>query len=113
MHRRGIACVNGEMGADMSANRELKSWHRRAQALLIPVVVSLVCLPAAVAPIVAQQVSGAPGSPAATTTIEGNQLPPATGRFGGVIKEGARESTPWWPPRVVPQIGRASCRERV
>jgi len=66
----------------MNAKRELKSWHRRTQALLIPVVISLMFLPAAVAPIVAQQVSGVPGSPAATTTIEGNQLPPAPGRFG-------------------------------
>ena len=25
--------------------------------------------------------------------------------FGGVIKEKASESTPWWPPRVVPPKG--------
>jgi hypothetical protein len=28
------------------------------------------------APAVAQQITGTPGSPSATTTIEGNQLPP-------------------------------------
>ncbi|MDA9468270.1 arylsulfatase [Bradyrhizobium sp. CCBAU 53415] len=50
--------------------------------------------------------SAAPiGSPAATTTIPGNQLPPPDPKFGGVIKEKASESTPWWRPRVVPPKG--------
>jgi hypothetical protein len=54
-------------------------------------LISLMSLPTAVASILAQQVSGALGSPAATTTIEAHQLPPASGKFGGVIKEGAAE----------------------
>ena len=45
------------------------------------------------------------GSPAATITIPGNQIPPPDPKFGGVIKEKASESTPWWAPRVVPPIG--------
>jgi arylsulfatase len=53
----------------------------------------------------AQQISGTPGSPGATTTIDGKQLPPPDPKFGGVIKEKASESTPWWPPRVVPPKG--------
>jgi arylsulfatase A-like enzyme len=53
----------------------------------------------------AQQVTGAPGSPGATTTIDGKQLPPPDPKFGGVIKEKASESTPWWAPRVVPPKG--------
>ncbi len=48
------------------------------------------------------QTTGTPGSPSATTTIPGNQLPPPPPPFGGVIKEDAKDSTPWWPPRVVP-----------
>ena len=59
----------------------------------------------AVAPAVAQQVTGVPGSPSATTTIDGKQLPPPNPAFGGVIKERASESTPWWAPRVVPPKG--------
>ena len=43
--------------------------------------------------------------PSATTTIDGKQLPPPDPKFGGVIKEKASESTPWWPPRVVPPKG--------
>src|SRR4249919_851297 len=53
----------------------------------------------------AQQVTGVPGSPEATTTITGKQLPPPDPKFGGVIKERATDSTPWWPPRVVPPKG--------
>ena len=53
----------------------------------------------------AQQVTGVPGSPGATTTIDGKQLPPPPPNFGGVINEKASESTPWWAPRVVPPKG--------
>ncbi len=56
-------------------------------------------------PATAQQLTGVAGSPSATTTISGAQLPPPPPAFGGVIKERASESTPWWPPRVVPPKG--------
>ncbi len=50
----------------------------------------------------AQQVTGTLGSPSATTTLSGKQLPPPDPAFGGVIKTGALQSKPWWAPRVVP-----------
>src|SRR5208337_2456177 len=53
----------------------------------------------------AQEVTGVLGSPTATTTIDGKQLPPPNPPFGGVIKERASESTPWWAPRIVPPKG--------
>ena len=53
----------------------------------------------------AQQVTGVLGSPSATTTLDGKQLPPPDPKFGGVIKEKASESKAWWPPRVVPPKG--------
>jgi len=53
----------------------------------------------------AQQVTGELGAPNATTTIDGKQLPPPDPKFGGVINEKASESTPWWPPRIVPPKG--------
>jgi len=56
-------------------------------------------------PSTTQQVTGVQGSPSATTTIDGNQLPPPPSKFGGVIKESAKDSRPWWPPRVVPPKG--------
>ncbi len=48
------------------------------------------------------QVTDIIGSPSGTTTISGKQLPPPDPTFGGVVKEKALESTPWWPPRIVP-----------
>ena len=50
----------------------------------------------------ADEITGTLGSPDATTTIPGNQLPPPAPKFGGVIKDDALQSTQWWPPRVVP-----------
>src|SRR6478752_2881724 len=52
-----------------------------------------------------QKITGEPGSPIATTPISGEQLPPPDPKFGGVIKEKASESKPWWPPTVVPPKG--------
>jgi arylsulfatase A-like enzyme len=48
------------------------------------------------------QTTGTPGSPSATTTISGKQLPAPDPKFGGVIKNDALQSKPWWAPRVVP-----------
>ena len=53
----------------------------------------------------AQQINGTPGSPDATMTISGKQLPPPDPRFGGVIKDVAKDSKPYWPPTVVPPKG--------
>src|SRR5262245_881604 len=53
----------------------------------------------------AQQINGTPGSPSATTTIPGSQLPAPDPKFGGVIEETAKDSKPYWPPRVVPPKG--------
>jgi len=49
-----------------------------------------------------QQVTGTLGSPSATTTISGKQLPAPDPEFGGVINNGALQSKPWWAPRIVP-----------
>jgi arylsulfatase A-like enzyme len=54
---------------------------------------------------VAQQINGTPGSPSATITVDGKQLPPPPLKFGGVIEKSAKDSKPWWPPRVVPPKG--------
>ena len=52
------------------------------------------------------EITGVPGSPSATTTIDGKQLPPPPDKhFGGKIERNAMDSTPYWPPRVVPPKG--------
>jgi arylsulfatase A-like enzyme len=48
------------------------------------------------------QTTGTPGSPSATTTISGKQLPAPDPKFGGVIKDNALQSKQWWAPRIVP-----------
>jgi arylsulfatase A-like enzyme len=53
----------------------------------------------------AQQTTGTPGSPSATTTVPGNQLPPLPQPFRGKIERNAAQSTPYWPARVVPPRG--------
>jgi arylsulfatase A-like enzyme len=70
-------------------------------------VIPLMLLSTLLAPLssMAQQIVGVPGSPSATVTLDGKQLPPPPMKFGGVIKESATDSTPWWPPRVVPPKG--------
>ena len=51
------------------------------------------------------QTTGTPGSPSATTTVDGKQLPPPDPQFGGVIKDSAVDSKPYWPPTIVPPKG--------
>jgi arylsulfatase A-like enzyme len=53
----------------------------------------------------AQQITGTPGSPSATTTIDGKYLPPPPPKFGGEINLQASQSKPYWPPQVVPPQG--------
>src|SRR4029077_296513 len=53
----------------------------------------------------AQQTTGTPGSPGATTTIDGKYLPPPPPKFGGDINLQASQSKPYWPARVVPPKG--------
>ena len=49
--------------------------------------------------------TGTPGAPDATTSIDGNYLPPAPPRFGGDIGLDVKDSKPYWPSRVVPPKG--------
>ncbi len=50
----------------------------------------------------AQEVTGTLGSPSATTTIDGKQLPAPDPEFDGVINQEALQSKAWWAPRIVP-----------
>ena len=50
----------------------------------------------------AADITGTPGSPSATTTLDGRYLPNPPAPFGGVINLDALHSKPYWPPTVVP-----------
>ncbi len=51
------------------------------------------------------QTTGTPGSPSATTTVDGRYLPNPPAPFEGVINLDATDSTPAWPANIVPPKG--------
>ena len=55
--------------------------------------------------VAAQQTTGVPGSPDATTTIDGRYIPSPPQPFRGQIELNAAQSKPAWPMRVVPPKG--------
>src|SRR5450759_1716206 len=83
------------------AMRESGTMNRVLAILSLGILLSATVLPAAKA----QQITGTPGSPSATITIDGKQLPSPPPKCGGVIQQSAKDSKPWWPPRVVPPKG--------
>lgn len=50
----------------------------------------------------AQQIRGTPGEPSAVMTLPGLQLPAPTPQFSGAIQPNAVDSTPAWPPQIMP-----------
>jgi len=71
---------------------------------VMSLLMAALLLPAAF-PALAQQTTGVPGSPEATTTIDGRYLPNPPPQFAGEINLNARDSKAYWPPRVVPPKG--------
>ena len=57
----------------------------KTKAVLPTILAFIVAVMLAAAPAFAQQITGAPGSPSATTTIDGKYLPPPPPKFGGAI----------------------------
>jgi arylsulfatase A-like enzyme len=75
-----------------------RKWISRQ---IIGGVLCFTCIPAGLA----DTVIGTPGAPSAERVISGNQLPAPDPAFGGVIKNDALQSKPWWAPRIVPPQG--------
>jgi arylsulfatase len=71
---------------------------RLALAAAAWLVASAACLSA-------QQTTGVPCSPSATTTLNGAYLPNPPAAFGGVINLSAKDSKSCWPATVVPPKG--------
>ena len=55
----------------------------------------------------AQETTGVPGAPDATTTIDGRRIPPPPAAFGGTINLDAPNSTPYWQPHGRAAEGRS------
>ncbi|WP_439395421.1 arylsulfatase [Bradyrhizobium sp. PMVTL-01] len=91
---------------DNSPKPESRFLSRRNLLLLCGTTLSAAYLLCALGTTsLAQQTTGTPGSPGATTTIDGKYLPSPPPKFGGVINLQASQSKPYWPARVVPPKG--------
>jgi arylsulfatase A-like enzyme len=77
---------------------------RKQSAILLSLTASTIALLAAM-PVMAQETTGVPGSPSATTTIDGRYIPPPPPAFSGKANLSATDSKPGWPPTVVPPKG--------
>jgi len=47
-------------------------------------------------------ITGKPGSPSASVTIDGKEIPPPPQKFGGKIERTTKGSRPYWPARIEP-----------
>ncbi len=79
----------------------MKTTNTRMIMLLVAVAGAL----AGSAPAMAQQITGVPGSPSATITINGEQIPAPPQKFGGKIERTTKGSKPYWPARIEPPKG--------
>jgi arylsulfatase len=78
----------------------MRSWIRRGRGAAI--LFACTCL----TPVAdAQQVRGTPGAPSAVMTPDGTHLPAPTPPFAGTIMPNLVDSTPAWPPQVMPPEG--------
>ena len=78
---------------------------KRNQHLLLSGMFTLLSMATAPHATAQVQTTGTPGSPSATTTLDGRYIPNPPAPFGGVINLDATNSTPYWPPTVVPPQG--------
>ncbi|MGH8065199.1 MAG: arylsulfatase [Candidatus Entotheonellia bacterium] len=74
----------------------------KIRAALLTILTLIVAVMLKAAPVMAQQITGTPGAPDATTTIDGRYLPPPPQPFRGQVELNAPQSKPAWPMRVVP-----------
>lgn len=81
--------------------KRLLRFSRLCFAVLPLVAISVASVTVAAVP----ETTGTLGSPSAKTTIDGRQLPAPDPEFGGVIKQEALKSKPWWAPTIVPPKG--------
>lgn len=76
--------------------------HADRVALISKFLLGATALAIGAAPALALETTGVPGSPSATTTISGTQLPAPDAPFGGKIERNVAKSKPYWPAKVVP-----------
>jgi arylsulfatase A-like enzyme len=100
MSTKGNRIARGRRSLRLCVAEWEDGMNLRLAALAVAGLISAMCASAS-----AQEVNGTMGSPSATMSISGKQLPAPAPGFGGVIKDNALQSTPWWAPRIVPPKG--------
>src|SRR6186713_2753723 len=83
------------------SSRQRRSHWQPTVLILVASAVLLVALPV----VAQQQTTGTPGSPAATTTIDGRYIPNPPTPFAGKANLSMAGSKPGWPATVVPPKG--------
>src|SRR5438445_396380 len=83
--------------------KSASNLHRRITSRFL--LATLLLLPLTAHNAHAQQITGATGSPGATTTIDGRYLPNPPPSFRGEINPNAAQSKPSWPALTVPPKG--------
>jgi hypothetical protein len=78
---------------------------RLSPVVLQLVIVFLIFLTAVITPAAAQQTTGQPGAPDATTTVDSRYLPLPPPKFQGLIGLDISQSKAAWPARIVPPKG--------
>src|SRR5450759_3639152 len=84
--------------------KKIRIYSYRSSAMF-QILVGVIALLHSTSARAQQQIHGVPGSPDATTTIDGHYLPPPPQPFHGEINLNAAQSKPYWPARVVPPKG--------
>jgi len=90
---------------EMSPNGPREREEHVMKNQLVALTVGLLVGTALTAVASAQETTGVPGSPSATTTIDGRYLPPPPAPFGGEVGLDAKDSKPYWPAQIVPPKG--------
>ena len=78
---------------------------RQITKLFVLILTSTALALVGIIPAAAQQITGTPGAPSATTTIDGRKFRRRRAPFGGTINLDALQSKPYWQPQVVPPKG--------
>jgi len=86
---------------------KLTTHHPMKTTKLVPLsgILAAALLPLASSATGQVQTTGEPGSPAATTTVDGKNIPNPPAPFAGKMGLTTADSKPGWPPTVVPPRG--------
>src|SRR5512134_2305714 len=103
---RGQSSVQDQWASSLRTRRKAMKHNAVTPAMSVALAAAYAATAAGcAATATSERITGTPGSPSATRTIDGRQLPPPPHKFEGKIERTAPDSKPYWTPRVVPPKG--------